>query len=428
MRAIILRAFGGPEVLEVTELERPRPAAGEVLVRVEAIGLNPVEAFARSGALPLFGPPPMVLGWDVAGVVEAVGPGVDRFAAGDRVFGLPRFPRLASGYAEYVTAPADRAGRPPEDPGRRARRGAAAGRPDGVAEPRRGRRGRSPGSTSSSIAGGGGVGHLAVQLAKSRGAQVTATASEGKRDFVAGLGADAVVDYRTEDLASRVRDVDVLLDPIGGDVAEQSVPLVRPGGTIVSLLRHHDEDDLKARIESTGRRFVRHLVSPDAAGLEALTALVDDGTIGCTSRAPSGSTRSRRRTRCWTPARRAGAVPASPASSSCVPVRPQAQRPDGARPPSAPDALSSSCSRLLGDGLRAGGNPARARSRAASSIASWPSVSTPSAVTVQPSARAMSMTPPTMARSPASSGRSRMKLRSILSASKRCCLSHDSDE
>jgi NADPH:quinone reductase-like Zn-dependent oxidoreductase len=84
MRAIILRAFGAPDVLEVAEVERPEPAAGEVLVRVEAVGLNPVEAFARSGSLPLFGPPPMVLGWDVAGVVEAVGYGVTRFAVGDR--------------------------------------------------------------------------------------------------------------------------------------------------------------------------------------------------------------------------------------------------------------------------------------------------------------------------------------------------------
>ena len=278
MRAIILRAFGAPDVLEVAEVERPEPAAGEVLVRVEAVGLNPVEAFARSGALPLFGPPPMVLGWDVAGVVEAVGPGVDRFAPGDRAFGLPRFPRLAGGYAEYVAAPADQLAHPPAD----LDPVSAAALPLvglTVWQSLVGAAAVEPGQHVLIHAAGGGVGHLAVQLAKARGARVTATASEGKRAFVEGLGADSVVDYRTEDLASRVHDVDVLLDPVGGDLAEQCVPLVRPGGTIVSLLRHHDEDELQARIEGTGRRFVPLLVSPDAAGLEALVALVTEGKL-----------------------------------------------------------------------------------------------------------------------------------------------------
>jgi NADPH:quinone reductase-like Zn-dependent oxidoreductase len=278
MRAIILRDFGTPDVLKVAEVERPEPAAGEVLVRVEAVGLNPVEAFARSGSLPVFGPPPMVLGWDVAGVVEAVGPGVDRFAPGDRAFGMPRFPRLAGGYAEYVTAPAAELAPAPaslDDVH------AAALPLVGLTvwQSLVGAAAVEPGQHVLVHAAGGGVGHLAVQLAKARGARVTATASEGKRAFVEELGADAVVDYRTADLGAAVSDVDVLLDPVGGDVAEQSVPLVRPGGTIVSLLRHHDEDELKARVEATGRRFVGHLVSPDAAGLEALTGLVDDGAL-----------------------------------------------------------------------------------------------------------------------------------------------------
>jgi NADPH:quinone reductase-like Zn-dependent oxidoreductase len=278
MRAIILRSFGPPDVLEVAEVERPAPAAGEVLVRVEAVGLNPVEAFARSGSLPLFGPPPMVLGWDVAGVVEAVGPEVDRFATGDRVFGLPLFPRLARGYAEYVTAPADQLARPPADLDPTA---AAALPLVGLTvwQSLAGAAAVEPGQHVVIHAAGGGVGHLAVQLAKARGARVTAIASEGKRAFVEDLGADDVVDYRTADLPARVHDADVLLDPVGGDVAERSVPLVRPGGTIVSLLRHHDEDDLRARIESTGRRFVPLLVAPDAAGLDALAALVAAGKL-----------------------------------------------------------------------------------------------------------------------------------------------------
>jgi NADPH:quinone reductase-like Zn-dependent oxidoreductase len=278
MRAVILRAFGAPEVLEVVEVERPEPAAGEVLVRVAAVGLNPVEAAARDGSLPLFGPPPMVLGWDIAGVVELVGPGVDRFTPGDRVFGLPLFPALAGGYAEYVAAPADQLAHPPADlddvhAGALPLVGLTVWQSLVEAAAVK------PGQHVLIHAAGGGVGHLAVQLAKALGARVTATASRGKHAFVSELGADRVIDYRTEDLVAQVHDVDVVLDPVGGDLADRSIPLVRPGGTIVSLLRHHDEGDLAIRIEGAGRRFVPLLVRPDAPGLEALSALVVEGKL-----------------------------------------------------------------------------------------------------------------------------------------------------
>jgi NADPH:quinone reductase-like Zn-dependent oxidoreductase len=249
-----------------------------VLVKVAAAGLNPVEAFARDGSFQRFGPPPMVLGWDVAGVVETLGPGVDRFAPGDRVFGLPNFPRLAGGYAEYVAAPAGHLARTPaelDDVHAAALPLVGLTAWQSLVEAADLR----PGQHVLIHAAGGGVGHVAVQLAKHRGARVTATASEGKAGFVRELGADDVVDYRNEDLAARVSDVDVVLDPVGGDVAEESLPLTRPGGTIVSLLRHSDEDDLQARIEGAGRRFAPVLVRPDAAGLEALAVLVAEGAL-----------------------------------------------------------------------------------------------------------------------------------------------------
>jgi NADPH:quinone reductase-like Zn-dependent oxidoreductase len=278
MRTVVLSGYGPPEVLQMVETDRPEPAEGEVLVRVEAIGLNPVEAFVRAGLFPLGGPPPLVLGWDVAGVVEATGPGVDRFAVGDRVFGLPRFPALARAYAEYVTAPADQLASPPAE----LDAVHAAALPlvgltawqslVGTADVR-------PGQHVLIHAAGGGVGHVAVQLAKVLGARVTAVASAGKADFVTGLGADTVIDYRTQDLAALVDDADVVLDPVGGDCADRSIPLARPGGTIVSLLRHPDEDDLARRVEAAGRRFAPLLVSPDAAGLEALGRLVTEGRL-----------------------------------------------------------------------------------------------------------------------------------------------------
>jgi NADPH:quinone reductase-like Zn-dependent oxidoreductase len=278
MRAVMMREFGPPDVLELVELDRPVPVEGEILIRVQAVGLNPVDAAVRSGGFRLFAEPPTVLGWDVAGVVEEVGPGADRFAPGDQVFGLSRFPRMAGGYAEYLAAPAAELARTP------ARLDAvhAAALPlvgltvwQSLVETAQ----VQAGQHVLVHAAGGGVGHIAVQVAKALGARVTATASASKAEFVASLGADTVIDYRTEDVAATVHDVDVVLDPVGGDVADRSVPLVRPGGIVVSLLRHPDEDELKARVEQAGRRFAGVLVRPDAEGLEALTALVEEGKL-----------------------------------------------------------------------------------------------------------------------------------------------------
>ena len=278
MRAVVMGAFGPPDVLEVVEQDRPEPGPGEVLVRVEAAGLNPVEAFARLGFFPLPAQPPIVLGWDVAGTVEATGPDVTRFAVGDRVFGLPLFPQPAGAYAEYLVAPADQLAVPPA--GLDAVHAAALPLVGltvyqslvGLADVQAGQH-------VLIHAAGGGVGHVAVQVAKALGARVTATASAGKRAFVEELGADEVIDYAVEDVAARVHDVDVLLDPVGGALADRSVSVVRPGGMLVSLLRHPDEEELRARVVAAGRRFEGPLVRPDAAGLEWLGGLVDAGTL-----------------------------------------------------------------------------------------------------------------------------------------------------
>jgi alcohol dehydrogenase-like protein len=112
MHAVVQQAFGGPEVLEVAEVDRPVPLATEVLVRVKAVGVNPVEPVIRSGQFPLIGPPPFILGWDISGAVED-SEGVTRFEVGDEVYGMPFFPRAASAYAEYVTAPSRQLARKP---------------------------------------------------------------------------------------------------------------------------------------------------------------------------------------------------------------------------------------------------------------------------------------------------------------------------
>ncbi|WP_233525822.1 NADP-dependent oxidoreductase [Actinomadura spongiicola] len=277
MRAVVQRSFGGPEVLEYTEVERPVPLPTEVLVQVRAIGVNPVDGFIRSGAFPMLGEPPFILGWDVAGVVVALEPGVTRFAVGDEVYGMPMFPRQAGGYAEYVAAPSRHFARKPK----------GLDDAEAAALPLVGLTawqslvdtgGLQDGQRVLVHAAGGGVGHVAVQIAKALGAHVTATASAAKSEFVRGLGADEIVDYRARDFAEVVNDMDIVLDTVGGDTAFRSIQTLRPGGLLVTVADRRNME-LAARTEAAGRRFAGLTVEPDHSGLEALTRLVETGRL-----------------------------------------------------------------------------------------------------------------------------------------------------
>lgn len=277
MRAVTQRAFGGPEVLEVVETERPVPLPSEVLVRVRATAVNPVDASIRAGSFPLLGEPPFVLGWDVSGVVEEVVPGVTRFQPGDEVYGMPLFPRAAGGYAEYVAAPSRQIARKP----------AALGHAEAAALPLVGltawqglvdAAGVREGDRVLVHGAGGGLGHVAVQIAKARGAHVVATASAGKHAFVRSLGADEVIDYRTADFTEATGDLDIVYDAVGGGYGERSLRVLRPGGLLVTAVDREDAA-LAAAAAAAGRRFAGISVEPDHTALEALTALVDDGLL-----------------------------------------------------------------------------------------------------------------------------------------------------
>jgi NADPH:quinone reductase-like Zn-dependent oxidoreductase len=277
MRAIVQRSFGAPEVLEVTEVDRPTPLPSEIVVRVQAIGLNPVEAIVRAGVFPLIGQPPFILGWDVSGVVEEVVPGVNRFRRGDEVFGMPFFPRAANAYAEYVAAPSRQFARKP----------AKIDHVHAAALPLAGLTAWQSLIDAADLQAGqrilihgaaGGVGHLAVQIAKSRGAYVIGTASAGKHEFVRGLGADEMIDYRAVDFAEQVRDVDVVFEVIGGDYAMRSVRVLKPGGLLITAVERSNAT-LAAAVEKSGRRFAGITVEPDQVGLEAMARLVDAGRL-----------------------------------------------------------------------------------------------------------------------------------------------------
>ncbi|MGF1426530.1 NADP-dependent oxidoreductase [Kitasatospora sp. LaBMicrA B282] len=278
MRAVSHDSGGAPEVLEVVRTRRPEPGPGEVLVRVHAAGVNPVDWKTRERGRSITGAePPYTLGFDVSGVVEAVGYGVTVFRPGDEVYGMPRFPHPAGAYAEYVTAPARH----------------FAPRPAGLTHAESGALPLAALTAWQALvdtvavgagqrvlihAAAGGVGHLAVQIAKARGAHVTATASAAKHELLRGLGADEVVDYRTRDLAATVHDIDVVLDGVGGANWSRSLRTLRRGGTLVSILPPDDSFPY-AEAEAAGVRAVFLLVEPDHHGLREISALVESGRL-----------------------------------------------------------------------------------------------------------------------------------------------------
>jgi NADPH:quinone reductase-like Zn-dependent oxidoreductase len=280
VKAIVMRAHGGPDVLELQEAPRPEPAPTEVLVRVAVAGVNPVDWKVREEPwLPdLMGEPPLILGWDVAGTVEAVGYGVTRFAAGDPVFGMPWFPRLARAYAEYVTAPSRQLARTPgvldqEAAGGLPLAGLTAWQAlvdtAGVRE----------GHRVLVHAAAGGVGHLAVQIAKARGAEVIGTARADKHDFLRDLGVDEPIDYTAHPFEEAVSEVDVVLDLVGGDDhALRSLQTLREDGLLIAIPAGVS-DEVAAAAERQSKRATGILVEPDAAGLESLAALAEEGRL-----------------------------------------------------------------------------------------------------------------------------------------------------
>jgi NADPH:quinone reductase-like Zn-dependent oxidoreductase len=278
MQAVRQDEWGSSENMRVVEIEAPVPVFGEVLVEVRAAGVNPVDYYtarglAYNGVLDL----PFVHGWDVAGVVADVGYGTTRFRPGDRVFGMPWFPRAAGAYAEYVTAPAHHFAHLPGEIGFTA----AAALPlagltawQMLVDVAR----VEPGHRVLITAAAGGVGHLAVQIAKSLGAHVIGTARTIKHSFVSALDADEVVDYTTTDLAEAVRGVDVVIQMFGGDAALNALRCLRPGGILVNA-QSAWTPGMADRAADLGVRASGFLVEPDHAGLAALGELVAKGEV-----------------------------------------------------------------------------------------------------------------------------------------------------
>ena len=265
-------------MLRLEEVEAPEPIPTEVQVRVRAAGVNPVDFKSREGkgASPSMGGLPMTVGWDVCGEVSAVGGGVTRFEVGDEVFGMPWFPREAGAYAEFVTAPSRHFERKPhalsvEEAGGLPLAGLTAWQiiVDTIRV--------QEGDDVLIHGGAGGVGHLAVQVAAARGANVFATARREHADFLAGLGAARTLDYRDDDFDTQLAELDSVID-FTGRYGERSLAAMRPGGTLVSVPSGADPKVHELAAEQK-KRSTGFLVEPDPVGLAGLCDLIERGKL-----------------------------------------------------------------------------------------------------------------------------------------------------
>ncbi|MGW2251059.1 NADP-dependent oxidoreductase [Kitasatospora sp. NPDC001660] len=282
MRTVVQDGFGGPEVLRVERAPRPVPLPTEVLVRVRAAGVNPVDWKTRagSGMAGVLGEPPFTLGWDVSGVVEEVGFGVTTLKAGDEVYGMPWFPRVAGAYSEYVTAPARQFARKP----------ATLDHVHAAAVPLAALTAWQalvdtahvqPGQRVLVTAAAGGVGHFAVQFAHHLGAHVIATASAARHPWLKELGADEAVDYTATRFEDAVADVDVVIDLVGDahdSTSTRSLKVLRPGGLLVAVPAGVSPELARAA-EAAGVRVTPFLVEPDGTALTAIAGLIDAGEV-----------------------------------------------------------------------------------------------------------------------------------------------------
>ncbi|MEV7375317.1 NADP-dependent oxidoreductase [Streptomyces sp. NPDC090301] len=282
MRAVRVHAFGDPGQLVYEEVPRPVPGPGEVLVRVHAAGVNPPDWYARRGfanipeAIRPVWPLPFVPGSDISGVIVDVGDGATDWQAGDEVFGLVNFPGRASAYAEFATSPAAHLARKP----------AALGHVEAAAVPMAGLTAHQflvehlrlgPGGTVLVNGAAGGVGHFCVQLAKIAGAsQVIVVASGRHEAFLRDLGADRFVDYTRVAAEEVVRDVDVLIDAVGGPDGHRFLPVMRRGGSIAPVFpgEYHRERAAELGISVGGWQ-----VRSSGERLAVLADLIDAGRL-----------------------------------------------------------------------------------------------------------------------------------------------------
>jgi NADPH:quinone reductase-like Zn-dependent oxidoreductase len=275
MKAVQITKYGGPEIATVVETDMPVAGEGQVLVEVYASSINPFDVKIRQGHLS-FLQPPLILGGDIAGVVAAIGSGVSHVAVGDKVFGQANTVGGNSGaFAEFAVTKADEVAKMP----------ATLDFVHAAVAPLAGLSALQaivdhlhvqPGQKVLVHGGAGGVGTIAIQLAKHLGASVATTARADDHDYVRGLGADEVIDYQNQRFEEILHDYDAVLDTVGGDTYKRSFMVLKKGGAIVSALEKPD----RALMEQYGVQATAFQVRTTLESLNMLTKLIDDGAIG----------------------------------------------------------------------------------------------------------------------------------------------------
>ena len=273
MQAVRVEQFGDRSVLKLASIDRPTPADGEMLVRVYAASVNPVDWKIRQSGARMGRTVPYTPGFDLSGVVESVGPGVTKFKAGDAIFAMLDL-RRGGAYAEYAIVKESEAAMKPA----KTTHVEAAAVPlvaltawQAMFDTAKLQKGQ----TVLIHGGAGGVGSIAVQLAKAKGAHVIATASKDNLQFLKDIGADETIDYRAQKFDEIVKDADVVLDTVGGETQQRSIGVLKRGGVLVSIVGATSSK----QADSAGVRFAGILVKPNGEELAQIAKMIDEGSV-----------------------------------------------------------------------------------------------------------------------------------------------------
>lgn len=280
MKAVIFKGSGDVSNLVIEEIEQPEIKDDELLIETKAFSINPIEVKTRKGnrfSDELLKDQPSILGWDAAGIVAKAGKNSTKFKKGDRVFGVIGFPKFGKTYAEYFVAQEKDLVLIPENINFEE---AAVTNIAGITayQALKYDAALAPGKKILIHAASGGVGHFGVQLAKHFGAEVYATASEEKHDFVKELGADHIIDYKKTKFEDEVQGMDVVFDLIGGEYIDRSLKTLKKGGIIISIPSATNEG-VEQKAKEKGCKGVRFVMKANPKDQQALADLLADKTL-----------------------------------------------------------------------------------------------------------------------------------------------------
>ncbi|MGK4567552.1 NADP-dependent oxidoreductase [Flavobacterium sp. 3HN19-14] len=283
MKAIIINEAGGSDQLQFVQIPQPIAAVNEILVKVKALSINPVDVKTRSGKAFYTKlkeeSKPLILGWDISGIVEAVGSEVTAFKPGDEVFSMVNFPGHGNAYAEYVAAPANQFAKKPANISHEE---AAAATLAALTAYQVLKKHVKSGDHILIHAAAGGVGHFAVQIAKIMDVKIAGTASATNFDYVKSLGADQVIDYTKTNFEDEINNLDFVLDSISGEQLVRSVSVTKKGGTVLSLPSNVITDEARWLSEQNGVKVEGQLVESNGEDMKQLAEWLESGQLKAT--------------------------------------------------------------------------------------------------------------------------------------------------